>query len=170
MPIVNPTQVVAGTTIDASDVNTPIDQIANLVNGNLDSANIASLDATRLTGTIQPNNFGDGSILPGKIKFSDAVSGNSISLGQLVIQWGTSTVTMNGTAANSFGHTIVSLPIAMASGYIAVGAPSDPGTTNQAKFGINVNSPTQIDLIYGTGAATNTASITVKWMVIGMAA
>lgn len=45
MGLVSPTQVSDGTTADASDINTPVNQIAAVVNGNIDNSNIAAAAA-----------------------------------------------------------------------------------------------------------------------------
>lgn len=42
MTLVSPTQVSDGTTADSSDINTPINQIAAVINGNIDNSNIVS--------------------------------------------------------------------------------------------------------------------------------
>lgn len=51
MSTVSPQQVSDGTTADASDVNTPINQIAAVINGNIDNSNIptgAAIDGAKL--------------------------------------------------------------------------------------------------------------------------
>lgn len=51
MSLVSPTQVSDGTTADASDVNTPINQLAAVINGNIDNSNIvsgAAIDGAKL--------------------------------------------------------------------------------------------------------------------------
>lgn len=51
MGLVSPAQVTDGSTADASDVNTPINQIANEFNGNIDNANIktaAAIDGSKI--------------------------------------------------------------------------------------------------------------------------
>jgi len=51
MTLVSPTQVSDGSTIDASDVNTPINQLAAVINGNIDNSNIvsgAAIDGAKL--------------------------------------------------------------------------------------------------------------------------
>lgn len=42
MSIVNPSQSSPGDTIDASDINNPVNQLAAVVNGNIDSTNLAA--------------------------------------------------------------------------------------------------------------------------------
>jgi hypothetical protein len=61
MPIISPKQVVPGTNISAADVNTPINTIANLVNGNLDDDNIVD---TYVSNQFANNTALNGSILP----------------------------------------------------------------------------------------------------------
>lgn len=53
MGLVSPPQISDGTTIDAADVNTPINVIANEFNGHIDNVNIsatAAIDAAKLAG------------------------------------------------------------------------------------------------------------------------
>lgn len=42
MSLVSPTQVSDGSTADASDINTPVNQLAAVINGNIDNSNIVS--------------------------------------------------------------------------------------------------------------------------------
>lgn len=54
MSLVSPTQVSDGTTADASDVNTPINQLAAVINGNIDNSNIvagAAIDGSKLANS-----------------------------------------------------------------------------------------------------------------------
>jgi len=54
MGLISPTQVTDGTTADASDVNNPINTIANEFNGNIDNANIktaAAIDGTKIASS-----------------------------------------------------------------------------------------------------------------------
>lgn len=54
MTLVSPTQITDGTTGDASDVNTPINQLAAVINGNVDNANIsasAAIDSSKISFT-----------------------------------------------------------------------------------------------------------------------
>lgn len=54
MTLVSPTQVSDGTTADASDVNTPINQLAAVINGNIDNSNIvagAAIDGSKLANS-----------------------------------------------------------------------------------------------------------------------
>lgn len=58
MGLISPTQVVDGTTADASDVNNPINTIANEFNGNIDNANIktaAAIDGSKLASSSVTN-------------------------------------------------------------------------------------------------------------------
>ena len=53
MTLVSPSQSSAGEEINASDINGPVNQLASVINGNLDDTNIASLSGTKITaGTI----------------------------------------------------------------------------------------------------------------------
>ncbi len=51
MTLVSPTQVSDGTTADAADINTPVNQLAAVINGNIDNSNIvsgAAIDGAKL--------------------------------------------------------------------------------------------------------------------------
>ena len=61
MPLISTTLPSDGTTIDAADVNTPFNDILNVVNGNIDSDNVA-------TGGLNYENFGT---ITGEIPASD---------------------------------------------------------------------------------------------------
>ena len=53
MTLVSPTQSNPGDTIEASDINDPVNQIAAVVNGNIDSTNISSVSGAKLqAGTV----------------------------------------------------------------------------------------------------------------------
>ena len=57
MAIISPAQITDGTTIDAADVNNPINTIANEFNGNIDNNNIkvaAAIDGAKLADTSIP--------------------------------------------------------------------------------------------------------------------
>jgi hypothetical protein len=60
MAIISPKQVIPGSEIKASDINDPINTIADLVNGNLDGANIKD-------GSIIASKIPDGSIPANKL-------------------------------------------------------------------------------------------------------
>jgi hypothetical protein len=67
MAIVSPAQIVDGTTIDAADVNNPINTLANEFNGNIDNNNIksnASIDAAKLADSSITSTKLDISIRP----------------------------------------------------------------------------------------------------------
>lgn len=73
MGLVSPTQVSDGSTADSSDINTPINQIAAVVNGNIDNSNIAA--AAAIDGSKLANNSIDvgakASVFDGWIAVSD---------------------------------------------------------------------------------------------------
>lgn len=53
MTLVSPTQSNPGDTIEAADINDPVNQIAAVVNGNIDSTNISSVSGSKLqAGTV----------------------------------------------------------------------------------------------------------------------
>lgn len=95
-------------------------------------------------------------------------SSRCIKLGDVKIMWGKTTVVMNGTAANSFGASTVTLPESFGNnGYSAVASPQDPAVSNAIKCTIqNVNNA-NFQITVGTAAAVNTANVPVRWIAIG---
>lgn len=59
MGLVNPQQSNPGDTIEASDINTPVNQLAAVINGNIDSNNIAD-------ASVSSNKIADASVSPSK--------------------------------------------------------------------------------------------------------
>lgn len=66
MGLVSPTQVSDGTSMDAADVNTPVNQLAAVINGNIDAANLAA-DAVS-TVKIPNDAVTDAKLVYGKVK------------------------------------------------------------------------------------------------------
>ena len=95
-------------------------------------------------------------------------SSRCIKLGDVKIMWGKTTVVMNGTGANSFGASTVTLPESFGNnGYSAVASPQDPAVSNAIKCTIqNVNND-NFQITVGTAAAVNTANVPVRWIAIG---
>lgn len=63
MTLVTPSQSNPGETIEASDINTPVNQIAAVVNGNLDDTNISSLSGTKIAAGTLPRTAFDSTAL-----------------------------------------------------------------------------------------------------------
>lgn len=95
-------------------------------------------------------------------------SSRLIKLGDVKIMWGKTTVVMNGTGANSFGASTVTLPESFGNNsYSAVASPQDPAVSNAIKCTIqNVNNA-NFQITVGTAAAVNTANVPVRWIAIG---
>lgn len=68
MSFVSPSQSNAGDTIEASDINNPVNQLAAVINGNIDVTNIAdgSITTTKLAGS---------SVTSGKVNFGGSGAG-----------------------------------------------------------------------------------------------
>lgn len=60
MGVVNPTQSNAGDTIEAADINTPVNQLAAVINGNIDATNLADASVTT-------SKHADSSVTPAKL-------------------------------------------------------------------------------------------------------
>lgn len=66
MSLVNPSQSAPGEEINAEDINGPINQIAAVVNGNLDDTNISSMSGSKLAdSTVTNAKLATGSGEPG---------------------------------------------------------------------------------------------------------
>lgn len=95
-------------------------------------------------------------------------SSRLIKLGDVKIMWGKTTVAMNGTAANSFGASTVTLPESFGNnGYSAVASPQDPAVSNAIKCTIQNVNDANFQITVGTAAAVNTANVPVRWIAIG---
>ena len=87
MGLVNPTQVVSGNEIKASDVNTPVNQLANVINGNIESVNIKD-------GGIGANKLGTGAVnltsqIADRVITSDQIADRTITEGKLNLSYST---------------------------------------------------------------------------------
>ena len=95
-------------------------------------------------------------------------SSRLIKLGDVKIMWGKTTVAMNGTGANSFGASTVTLPESFGNdGYSAVASPQDPGISNAVKCTVQLVTKTNFQITVGTAAGVSTASVPVRWIAIG---
>lgn len=95
-------------------------------------------------------------------------SSRIIKLGDVKIMWGKTTVVMNGTGANSFGASTVTLPESFGNdGYSAVASPQDPGISNAVKCTIQLVTKTNFQITVGTAAGVGAASVPVRWIAIG---
>lgn len=124
------------------------------------------------TDTVTTDAIADEAVTSDKIdwtSFNDP-SSNYLELGDVKIQWGTKTVTMNGTSAGSYGVSTVTLPTAFdsSSTYAVVATPSDPSSTNALKATAQSLTTTTFQITVGTAAAAGTATVYVKWIAIGV--
>lgn len=89
MSLVNPSQSNPGDTIEAADINTPINQLAAVINGNIDGANIVSspaLTTPSISGSINDANGNEVIKTPAtssavnEITVTNAATGNAPSI------------------------------------------------------------------------------------------
>jgi hypothetical protein len=100
--VVNPTQSNAGDTIEAADINTPINQLAAVVNGNIDSNNIAA-------GGVVTAGLADGSVTPAKLVTGSGSSWTTIT-GTTGISSGSGTIT---SGSCNFRYTKIATWVAL---------------------------------------------------------
>lgn len=72
MGLVNPQQSNPNDTIEASDINNPVNQLAAVINGNIDSSNLAA-------SAVTTSALADGAVTPSKLATGAAVGSVSTS-------------------------------------------------------------------------------------------
>jgi len=90
MTLVSPTQVSPNDEVAASSINTPVNQIAAVVNGNIDDTNIASVSGSKLT---------NATVTTAKIN-NAAVTADKLSTGATKATVATSETTGSATATD----------------------------------------------------------------------
>ena len=126
--------------------------------------------ATPASSTVVTDSIADGAVTSDKIDWTTLSDPSSkyLALGDLLIQWGTTTVTMNGTSAGSFGARTITLPTAMSStNYAVCVTAQDPGSTNALKVTAQGVATTSFQATVGTAATSGTATVTIRWIAIG---
>tara|TARA_R110000868_G_scaffold267_2_gene2323 strand:+ start:6875 stop:7534 length:660 start_codon:yes stop_codon:yes gene_type:complete len=148
MAIISPAQISDGTTIDAEDVNNPINTIANEFNGNIDNNNIktaAAIDGAKLADTsITTAKIADGAITAPKIaslavntttisnpyKFSVYRSTSQSVSGATKILWNTEDYDTN----NNFTGSTYTVPVTGFYAFTAKGDITNAGSLQQRMF------------------------------------
>jgi hypothetical protein len=159
MPTVSPSQSNPGDEITAAAINTPVNQLAAVLNGGIDSANIAS-------GGVGTDEVADGAITPQKMlgidifdRTASGVAGTPPAggTGQFYIQCGVTTGTFTSNALD------ITFPTPFPNGLLCVIPINGNNTTgggfsvtnaNSSKTGFRAQSPSN-----GAG--------TVNWIAIG---
>lgn len=111
MPTVNPAQSNPGDTIEASDINTPVNQLAAVVNGNIETVNLA--DNAVSTAKIADGAITGAKISTYKVLRQDNTTNSTESAARMLTGWG---VITPGTAAAgaevvTFNSAFTSRPI-----------------------------------------------------------
>lgn len=148
--------------IDGSNIASNAITTTKLANSAVTTAKIAS-------STISTTNIDWSTFLQ---KFATSSSPNSyMVIGSLLIMWGSDSITMNGTAANSFGFKEISYPRYFSNystGAILV-TPSEIGGTNGLKVAGDLSNASTFKVTLGTSQAASSSVIKFSWLIIGKA-
>lgn len=138
MGSVSPTQISDGTSIDASDVNTPVNELANVINGNIETVNLA--DSAVSTAKIADDAVTGAKIASYNIIHQDV--GSAIAnVNDLVIKTGfayvagaaSTALTGSVTFATAFPNELIAVVATGVGRKTTAGAPADIGDlTNSA--------------------------------------
>lgn len=95
MGLVNPTQSNSGDTIEAADINTPINQLAAVLNGGIDANNLADSGVTT-------SKVGDAAVTPAKLQSGTGSSWVWSSFTPTVTLSGTGTANGNASISGAY--------------------------------------------------------------------
>ena len=117
-------------------------------------------------GTLKEN-------IVGKDNIDWSTMGNQstyVTLGDVKIMFGTASITLNGTTANSFGSTSVTLPTSFTgTNYrVTISLSGDPGSSFGMKIGTTSRTTSSFTAFAATASITGTASWTANWIAIGV--
>lgn len=148
MTLVSPSQSNPGDEIRAASINTPVNEIAAVINGNIDDTNIASVSGSKIANsTVATAKLQDGAVTNDKVSFTaGADASGSMTLGSgvaitdsyltkinnLVILTGHFTKT-----SYSNGDTVLTLPV----GYRPVA-----GAIRTAAHGVGTDKSARVDV------------------------
>lgn len=156
MTLVSPAQSNANDTIEAADINTPVNQLAAVINGNIENDNIkanAGIDASKLAdGTLATAKLADGAVTPAKMLGIDmfavgsTIAGTSpaAGTGQFYIQAGTSVGTFSSNALDVVFPTAFPnglLTVVIVDGDSSTGVAKSIGHSSTSKTGFRAQSP-----------------------------
>jgi hypothetical protein len=78
MGLVNPTQSAPGETIEADDINTPVNQLAAVINGSIETANIA--DSAVTTAKIADSNVTTAKLADSNVTYAKVAAGFPVQM------------------------------------------------------------------------------------------
>lgn len=154
MSLVSPTLPSPGDAANASDISTPINQLATVINGGIDDTNISSVSGSKIADTtITTAKLQDSAVTPAKMLGIDLFAATApidggtaptAGSGQFYIQAGFTTANFPGggfganvTFPTPFPNGLLSLTWSYASSSTAFEAAR---TTNETKTGFTLNS------------------------------
>jgi hypothetical protein len=155
MAIISPQQVVAGTEIQATDVNNPINTITNLVNGNLSSDNIAA-------GGVSSTNLAQDSVTVSELADDAVGTSNIIDAAVTADKLSPDFV----SALGDYSYDETATPFSWVDGakiyrkVITFTRPTAVGVTNIPHGVADISTPISMRLITGATNATGTGVIT----------
>lgn len=178
MGLISPTQITDGTTANASDVNDPINTIANEFNGNIDNANIKTgaaiataklaSDAGIVAGMIASDAVTDAKLVYGKVRTRQGGSATNWSTtGTTTYDYSaTTTFFQCGASAINANPTTITFPTAFNQVPIVICQSSVAASANAFPV-ITAISATQfsVRMVTDAGAAATTEPMT--WIAIG---
>jgi hypothetical protein len=111
MTTVTPSQSSPGETIEAADINTPVNQIAAVVNGNIDDTNVSGISGSKISdGTLTTAKYANDSVTYAKAAAGFAVQ--VVNVNYATSTTGTTTMPIDDTIPqNTEGNEYMSLAI-----------------------------------------------------------
>lgn len=176
MTLVSPSQSAAGDEIKASSINSPINQIAAVVNGNIDDTNVSGISGSKISaGTVTSATLGNAAVTPSKLALGGAEASNNTASTSAVQTYfaptgapavtttiganGQALVTINGYMSNNTAFSIIYLSFAISGA--TTRAASDAYSTIYQTFGANALSQQGATFLV-TGLAAGSTTFTFQ--------
>jgi hypothetical protein len=165
MPVVNPSQSNAGDTIEAADINTPVNQIAAVVNGAIDATNLASSAVT--TAKIADDAVTDAKLVYGKVRSRQGGSASNWSTaGTTTYDYSaTDTFMQAGAIAVTSDNFVVTFPTAFNQVPIVVATTATAAGANAWVECLARTATTATFRVINNGGVVT--SETIHWIAIG---